>query len=68
MKKLALNLGKKLKKTEQKLINGGKPIIFQCSNYFFCALDCNEGDTCNVPNGMGGANRGVIKNGQCCPA
>ena len=68
MKKSILNLGKALNKTEQQLVNGGKSISFPCSNYFFCALDCEEGDVCAVPNGIGGANRGIIKNGQCCPA
>ncbi|MGQ3679026.1 hypothetical protein [Tenacibaculum discolor] len=68
MKKSILNLGKALNKTEQQLVNGGKSISSPCSNYFFCALDCEEGDICAVPNGMGGANRGIIKNGQCCPA
>lgn len=56
------------KKTKQKLINGGKVIGFPCSNNFFCTLDCQKGDVCAVLNGMGGANRDVIKNGQCCPA
>ena len=68
MKKSILNLGKKLNKTEQKLVNGGKVIGFPCSNNFFCTLDCQKGDACAVPNGMGGANKGIIKNGQCCPA
>ncbi|MGG6231616.1 hypothetical protein [Tenacibaculum sp. SDUM215027] len=68
MKKSILNLGKTLKKSEQQLIKGGKVIGFPCSSYFFCALDCEEGDACAVPNGMGGTNRGIINNGQCCPA
>lgn len=68
MKKSILNLGKNLNKVKQQQINGGKVIDFPCSSYFFCALDCEEGDACAVPNGMGGANRGIIKNGQCCPA
>ncbi|MDO6675832.1 hypothetical protein Q4517_09765 [Tenacibaculum sp. 1_MG-2023] len=68
MKKLILNLGETLNKPEQQLIKGGKVIGFSCSSIFFCALDCQEGDACAVPNGMGGVNRGIIKNGQCCPS
>lgn len=68
MKKSILKLGKTLNKTDQQQISGGKVINFPCSNFFFCALDCEEGDVCAVPNGTGGANRGIIKNGQCCPA
>ncbi|WP_440067604.1 hypothetical protein [Tenacibaculum discolor] len=68
MKKSISKFGKTLKKSEQQLIIGGKTISFPCSSYFFCALDCEEGDACAVPNGIGGANRGIIKNGQCCPA
>ena len=68
MKKSILNLGKTLGKTEQKQIKGGKRLSFPCSNNFFCALDCEEGDACAVPDGTGGVYRGIIKNGQCCPA
>ncbi|WP_428742086.1 hypothetical protein [Tenacibaculum sp.] len=68
MKKSILNLGKVLEKTEQKQINGGLRPSFLCSSNFFCALDCQEGDVCAVPDGTGGVYRGTIKNGQCCPS
>ena len=63
MKKSILNLGKALNKAEQKNVNGGRRI---CSSLFFCAFNCEDGDACAVPNGLGGANRGIIINGQCC--
>ncbi|WGH76863.1 hypothetical protein P8625_06895 [Tenacibaculum tangerinum] len=67
MKKSILKLGNTLNKIEQQQINGGGGFLFhKCFDYFFCAFDCQEGDACAVPNGRGGVNRGVIKNGQCC--
>ncbi|WP_299107115.1 hypothetical protein [uncultured Tenacibaculum sp.] len=63
MKKSILNLGTTLNKSEQKAVNGG---MRRCASLFFCAFNCDEGDPCAIPNGLGGANRGTIVNGQCC--